>query len=339
VAWDFPVFYTAGKLDPAWLYREDVQQSEERRLWESTLSGLRGYSFAAFLRPAYYHLLLAPLARLSFWPAFFLWTIVQCASLAVALAILGRGNRWNPALYLLLPVCPYVVRALTWGQDTALVFLAVVVSFELLRCDREAAAGVVLALALVKWNIVWPAPLLLLLQRRWRFAGAFLLAAAVELGVSAALVGRSGIHDYLAMLRSEHADYLSRGMPSLRGLLLAADLPNTAAAAASGIAALATLWSLIRLPAAPAFAGAAGASAALSYHTMIYDPIFLLLPLLVFRKRLQSGWRGAATALVLSPIPVLLGEAVTAAGVVVFAALAVEAARAEPGSTAGHNGR
>jgi hypothetical protein len=205
-------------------------------------------------------------------------------------------------------MCPYLWMALYWGQDTLLVLLLLVASLELAMRGRDGAAGVVLALALVKWNVLLLLPPSLLLLGRRRLFGSFVTVAFAEAGLSLLIVGPSGVADILVSLRDPVADFMGLKMPSLRGLLLNAGLPAALVAVAVVGSAVAFLAWVRRLDFAPAFALAVGASVYLSYHTMFYDVLLFLIPLMVLGPQLRAARFEGLVTLALSPFPFFLSN-------------------------------
>lgn len=318
LAWDFSLFYAAGKIEGRRLYDLKTQQETQRRVWEAELSRTQEFHFSPFLRPAFYRVVLAPLAHLPYWTAFAVWVAIQAAALVLALVRLARRYGFDRTWYLLLPLCPYVTTTINWGQDTALVLLAVVLGFELLLEGKHGWGGALLALALVKWNLFALLPLFLLARGLWRALAGFALVAALEAAVSLRMIGPDGWRDYLSLLHSDYADYLAAGMPSLRGLLLLLRAPEAAVLAALAVAVAGTVWISRRLPVPAALAVGVSACVFLAYHTMIYDLLFLLFPILVLRRRLESGWRAAVTVFLLSPVPNLIGKLALAVTMLLF---------------------
>ena len=327
LAWDFTLFYATGKIEGPELYNLQTQQDTQRRLWEAELSGHHEFHFSPFLRPAFYRIILAPLSHLPYWTAFAVWLTIQVAAMVLALTRLARRYGFDPTWYLLLPLCPYVTTTINWGQDTALVLLAIVLGFELLLDGNHAAGGALLALALVKWNLFALLPLFLLARGLYSALAGFALVAAAEAAISIAMIGTPGLHDYLSLLHSDYADYLAAGMPSLRGLLLLLHKPQPAVLATLAAALIGTIWITRRLPLPAAFSLAVSACVFLAYHTMIYDLLFLLLPILVLRQNLETGWRAAVTVLLLSPVPNLIGKLALAVTLLLFITAVLTAAK------------
>jgi hypothetical protein len=309
VAWDFHLYYMAGKLPAERLYQLSEQEAAERRIWEESLEQFRSFNFSPFLKPAYYRVALVPLAALPFWAAFGIWVALQLAAFVVALVVLARRYGFDPAYLILLPICPYFVRAMGWGQDTGIVFLLVVLAAEMMSRRRDGLAGATLALGLVKWNVMLLLPFVFLLHRRWKALGVFCAVGAAEVVLSVWITGFSGVSDYLTALHHPVADYLGSQMASLRGILLAAGVPNPLIVGIILAATLAALPLLRRLPLDQAFAMGVALSVFLSYHTMIYDLLFLLVPMLVFGTHRGLAWATPLTVLLLSPVPQYVGRA------------------------------
>jgi hypothetical protein len=252
---------------------------------------------------------------------------IQAAALVLALARLARRYGFDRTWFLLLPLCPYVTTTINWGQDTALVLLIVVLGFELLLDGKHVWAGALLALALVKWNLFALLPLFLLARGLYSALAGFALVAALEAAISIGMIGTPGFRAYLSLLNSEYADYLAAGMPSLRGLLLLLHTPPPAVLAMLAAALIGTIWITRRLPLPTAFSLAISACVFLAYHTMIYDLLFLLLPILVLRQNLETGWRAAVTVFLLSPVPNLIGKLALALTLLLFMTAVLTAAQ------------
>jgi len=309
LSWDFHLFYAAGQLPSSELYDEREQMAAQYSIWQANLKTFREFNFSAFLKPAYYRLLLAPLARLPFWKAYAVWALVQLAAFASGLYLLARRYGYHAVWYIPLPLCPYLVITIGWGQDTGLVFLLMAAVLEFLLREKDEWAGAVLALGLIKWNTLLFLPLLLLVLKKWRALAAFSAIAAAEVCVSVWITGWRGAADYASMLSGPYADYLAVGMPSLRGLLLIAGIPNQIAAAALVIALTLAVQFLRTQDLQTQFALGVGISVVLAYHTMIYDLLLLLIPVIVLQNRLVEFWKRATIVLFLSPVPNLADRA------------------------------
>lgn len=283
-AWDFPLYYSAGRLAPHEMYKTEVQQADQRLIYEENVRPRRTYFFAIFLRPAVYKLVLTPLAQLPFWNAYFLWATLQAAGIVVGLYLYSRPAGVPPSMWILLPLSPPMISTVAWGQDAGLVFLAIAGAWALSLRERWFAAGAVLALSLVKWNLFLLIVPLMVAQRKWRMLAGFGTVAAFGAIASVVIAGWEGTASYLQLLQHRDADVHAAQMSSVRGLLVLAGAPGMAVAAVLVILNGALWWIQSRLSWRFAFALAVTGCVALSYHTMHYDSIFLLAPLLLLRE-------------------------------------------------------
>ena len=316
IGWEFHQFYGAGKIAGHQLYNAEVQFEAQKQIWEENLKDLRVFSFGPFLKPAYYRLVLVPLATLPFWTAYKVWVAVQFIAFGIGIVILARRFGITQSLCILIPLCPHLMLIGVWGQDPPLVFMLVVISFELLLRGRSFAAGGVLALALVKWNIFLLLPLLFLVRKQWKTFAGFSIVALAEIGITLWISGASAIQDNISMLHLPA--HLWDKMAALRGLLLMAKIPDQVNIALMIVAAIAALRLLRRLDDEKAFAVGLTTSIFLAYHTMGYDVLFLFVPIFVFQKQLQAGWMAGVTVFLMSPIPQFIGMYVVAILFLIF---------------------
>ncbi len=86
------------------------------------------------------------------------------------------------------------------GQVVILVAAAVLVGWRLMRSNHETAAGLVLALVLLKPNTAILVPFVLLMAGRWRTFAVFAGTSVVAVGASYLIVGPEGASDYLDSL-------------------------------------------------------------------------------------------------------------------------------------------
>ena len=340
IAWEFPQFYGAGKIAGHELYNAQVQFDTQKQIWEEHLKDFRVFSFGPFLKPAYYRLVLVPLATLPFWTAYKVWVSLQFIGFSIGIVILARRFGITESLCILIPLCPHLILIAAWGQDPPLVFMLVVISFELLLRGWKFAAGGVLALALVKWNIFLLLPLLFLARKQWKTFAGFSIVALAEIGITLWITGISGIRDNISILHLPA--HLWDKMAALRGLLLMAKIPDQLNIALMIVAAIVALRLLRRLDDEKAFAVGLATSIFLAYHTMGYDVLFLFVPIFVFQKHLQVGWVAGLTVILMSPIPQFIGMYVVAILFLIFllvvyrlALYPPEASLPQPAATAG----
>jgi hypothetical protein len=300
---DFLNLYTGAKFAHdgrfATLHDPDVQLARERELVPS-LGAL-----VPFVRPAFYALLLAPLAALPYGAAFYAWLIAQI-SLLMGCWTWG-WRRFGPDALVFAALALPAPLGIASGQDCVLMLVCLIAAFEFAEHDRPAAAGVALALMLFKFHLVLLWPIALLLQRRWRMLAGYAAMAAAEVLTCVALGGWGGILSYGALLRNKSIDYLSPSpelMISQQGLLANLGIESPAAAIALTAAVLLVfLWSVRGAPLWRLFTITAVASEFVVPHVYGYDATLLLLPLWLTIFHSTRPASRIAAVLLASPIP------------------------------------
>jgi Glycosyltransferase family 87 len=122
--------------------------------------------------PPTFLLCVEPLTLLSLGQAFWLWTALNLAALVASLLLLLRGSGlpvWTAlALAALVVLYPPVGESLFWGQNKIFVLLMLVLMMRWMAGGHDAAAGLILGIAVLLRGF----PLLmvgyLVLRRRWR---------------------------------------------------------------------------------------------------------------------------------------------------------------------------
>ena len=245
----------------------------------------------------------APSVLALFWPfALMPWPVAK--SLWLALNLLCTGGLLVLAFRLLLPgrqlwayaaIGTLFVTSVAWrnvignGQHTIVALFLFLLADALAERRHPIAAGLALALALVKYSLILFLLPLLVIKRQWlplaialAVHGLLTLLVAFHLNENPLrLVGQS-----LAVMRKLEDD----GYVDLFALGAHIGVPVLVPAAISAAMLAATLWAVARRGARdPALALAALAMVAvlLVYHRA-YDSVVLLLPLLVAIDR----WRG-----------------------------------------------
>jgi hypothetical protein len=298
---DFRSFYTAGFMlrthQARLLYDYPTEQRLQSLLVSSDPRAL------PMMSPAFTALLFVPLAYLSFSAAHIVWSAINIllllgCILLVKPFLLTLSARWNPAPALIFFSFLPAAIALLMGQLSILVLFLYCACFVALRRDEEFLAGVILSLALMKFQIALPVAALFLLWRQWRFFAGFVAGGAVLTALSIWILGLTGFLHYLHSLytvtrtvNGDRATQLNLGilppqMPNLYGLLFT--LAGGAAWSHLVILALSLalfLWAARQRPSLPL---ALLTGMLVSYHLFFYDLTLLLLPLSLLADHLLS---------------------------------------------------
>ncbi len=219
---DFIIFYTGAQL---------VNEGHGRELYDLSLQAKLQRAFKVEIRQGplpfnhlpYELVLFSPLAKMPYLSAYAVWTLINGALLVgifgLLLPFVDPEHKILLAA-LLVAFYPTAV-ALLHGQDSILSASLMAAAFASLKEKRDAAAGVVLALGLYKPQLVLPLAALLFLKRRWRAVLGFGLTACVLALISVAMVGGSGLIQYLHLLSwmdRTHYTIVPANMANIRGL-------------------------------------------------------------------------------------------------------------------------
>lgn len=190
---DFTTLYAAGRLvvtghahglfDPDALLairRADTPQGETVHL--------------AYLNPPFFAALIAPIALMPFARAYQVWTGVNIALLCAACWMVWLATpalpRWQRALLIVAFITSYpVTLVLRLGQFSMILLVSWTAAYILLRAGRDRAAGVALALLLIKPELLIPVSLILVWKRRFEVFTTLAPLAIVAVAASFAVVG------------------------------------------------------------------------------------------------------------------------------------------------------
>jgi hypothetical protein len=226
---DYPQFYFAGQL---------VQSGQASKLHDTAAyeplleaAGLRrGALSTYFNRPAFAALLYGPLAIFSYQTGRYVFIAINCLIWAV---LIWKLPQWLDApghlrvwLFCFFPF----IGAVGTCQDTLLVTLSTAYACCVLLKRNETAAGIVLSLGLFKPHLLILMPFLLIVQGKRRALWSFLLSGSVLGLVSIAMVGPSGIRQWLALLAAPSTDMMPEVMANIRALGINLGLPAALAA-------------------------------------------------------------------------------------------------------------
>ena len=275
--WDFTGFYIAGHVPLESLYDQTVVHEYGRRLLEPL--GVEYYP--PYVRPAVFSLLLRTVTWLPYWQAFTVWAAAQFVAYLLAIYLLFQ--RFRPANEILVGFglfYPAMLGIIT-GQDSVGVALLLSAGLLLLLDDKPMAAGLVLALCLYKFNLVFLIPVVLLIKKQFRVLGWFCVGGAVLAAASILLSPADQYLDLLQNIPKYTAQYEpGRTMIGFRSLSYAAGLPEMYYVLAA-LAAAFTVWAASRLPLTEAFCAALVGSTLCGFHVAWYDGVCLLVPIIV----------------------------------------------------------
>jgi hypothetical protein len=290
---DLRTYYTAGYLvrtgDAAHAY--DYQT--ERQLQNILVSPDTSTTLLMF-SPPYTALLFAPLSLAPFKTAFLIFLATNLLLLALTIAIMrpqldSLTQRWRPLPDLLFLSFLPVGLTLMMGQITILLLILYCLCFIALRHQKPFFAGLLLSLALMKFQIALPIALLFLAWKQWRFSFGFLSGAV---GLSALSIWIVGMKSFLPYLRSlfltshaatadpyaqaKYAIFPQR-MPNLYGLFISLS-PGAHWGMLLTVAAsiLLIAWAFFQRPSLPL---ALLVGMLVSYHLYFCDLALLLLPI------------------------------------------------------------
>ena len=264
---DFRIFYTAAALPLEELYDFQNQATYQQELWKQYGS----FVTSPFPRPAFYALLLTPLALLDYGTALHLWLVlIAAATVAGALMIRRLYGCGLGVFFLLISFYPISV-ALRSGQDSAFILLAALLSIHFHRGKREWLAAICLAFVFQKFNMAFLIPVVLLLQRK---TSLLVKLAAVVGGlalVSVASTGLAGVRDYFELLTGGTLDERFWDAWNIRALVwrFGWNSPLYAVLTVAGFAWFA--WLLRKLEFETAFWLSFMASLVVSWHCYCYD--------------------------------------------------------------------
>jgi hypothetical protein len=330
---DFRTFYTAGYMvhmgHASALYDYDAE-----RRWQSQL--IRPDEDALpFMSPPFTALPFALLAFTSAPVAYVLFGCLNLTCLGFAVRLMrpylgALSARWQPLPLLLFASFLPVGAALMFGQLSIVLLLLYCACFAALESKRPFLAGLILSLALVKFQVALPVAFFCLIWRQWRFIAGFVAGAAGLLAVSLAMVGPHILLTYpnsLAHMTASattaaaqrHFAIIPWAMPNLYGFFYCISGGHPWGKLLTAVVSVAVLiWTVSRKPSLPvAMLGAI----LNSYHFFLYDACILLLPLSLLinekfaqtedatpRETLWRGsgrsslWVGAAGVLLCAPV-------------------------------------
>ena len=194
---DFAFFYAFARAGVIEGYRR-VYDPVVQQHWIQQL--FPGAPFYVVVNPPPFSWVLAPLALLPFGLALWIWTLSMIAALAISSQLLAPPGRFLRLVYLglwlaFLPAYLVFVSA----PLAPLVILSLALAWKFVRDDHQVAAGLVLAVGLLKPTLAILVPVALLAAGYRRTFMAWLAAALAAVGASCLVLGPDGIRAYIAL--------------------------------------------------------------------------------------------------------------------------------------------
>ena len=286
-----------------------------------------GAPLLVVVNPPPFAWLLAPLTLIPYPVALWVWTASMIASLAVAAFLVAPASRYCKLLFTaswlgFLPAYLLFVSA----PLAPLVVLSLALAWKLMTGNREVAAGLVLAIGLLKPTLAILVPFALLAAGHRRLFVSWAAASVVLVLASAASLGADGIRSYVSLSASfaANAYYLRWSLVPYLG-----DGPLwVAAVALIAVATVLIAWRLRGGGSEPVIAVGVMGSVLVNHHMTPGDLMMLLAPIWLLARTgggslraalLSLAWVGGWLALI---FPVL---ALVVAGAIPVALLAVGA--------------
>jgi hypothetical protein len=317
---DFCSMYTAGYLErthPTELFSLQAQLAVQSERISPRIDPL------PFFHPAYEALLFVPFSLLSYTRAYTAFILLNVA-LAAACVMAARSLfsvpipviQRQPGLMVIYFFPMYM--SILEGQDSILFLLALLFVWRALERDEDRKAGLILALAVFKLQIVVPLALLLAIRRGRRFTAAFLagtVCVSLLSYICSPVTPRKFLHLIQQTTQSHGTAGLvwyiqPRAMANLRGIVDA--IAGNHVSAHSQLLLTGTLSLVVLCIVAMrmrrirsellAFAIALLACLLTSYHLYPHDLTALAIPVLAIARDLHTRNDELALMLYLSPL-------------------------------------
>ena len=298
---DFLNFYVGATLAGSGrfgeLYDQQAQLQLEKELVPSTPE------LIPFVRPHFYAIVLAPLSLLSLDAALYAWLALHVVLLIGCWKWASR--RFGPDALILGSLYLPTALGIAHGQDGVFLLVIAIGAYELADKGQDGWAGGLLALGLMKFHLLFLAPLGMLVQRRWKMFRGYLCVAAGLVLISAGTGGVDGMLQYIRLLQGKNLPRLSPS-PELMiniysvGVNLGVDYPAVTVIFLLLVAAMmaVAVW---RAPLWRFIAAMLPASVMAGPHVFGYDAAVLLLPVWLVSFRSTSKLSRFAALLLGTP--------------------------------------
>jgi hypothetical protein len=291
----FPAFYGAARLARANL--PELYSIALQNVFHPDNHGT-GY----FFHLPYEALLLIPLSYLPQIPAYVVWSFFNLGCLFASAKILQRQF---PNFSILIPFAfAPTMSMLANGQDSAIIVLILAVGLSQFAQGREISSGAVLALGLFKFPLIVPLVAVLCFRHRKVLAG-FIAGSITILLACWAMIGTSGIREYISMTRVTDAKENPLILCCLRGLVGAISGGNHPAVCIGLALALVVFAALLKVARVPFFCIGILVTMLVSWHCHLYDALVLIVPM-AWMLESKVKWARWSVIFLLIATPALL---------------------------------
>lgn len=261
-----------------------------------------------FLSPPPVAWMTAPFTALPYSLAFGAWTLLTLGGFALALAYSTTYRGWARLVAVGAVLVPWwVLHAVGVGQVVPLVAAGIVISWRLLRDQRDVLAGLALGLVLLKPNTAMLVPFVLLATGRLRTFVAWLAVAVSVAAVSIVTLGSAGVSAYFGDL-----GHLPGGANELT-LNGTFGLSGAFASAVRAIIVVASFVTAYKVRSSPGMAIALGALASLITAPYLHGSdlcVFVAAGWIVWHERQAPAWRAMLAAMWIFATPVIFDTAI-----------------------------
>jgi hypothetical protein len=297
--WDFTGFYLAGQVPFSALYDQAVFQETGRQL----LAPIGIDYYPPYVRPAVFSVPLRLFTWLPYWSAYWVFAALQFLFYVAAIYLLWRQFRFPVELVVGFGFFYPGMMSIVTGHDPNVEALLMAVGLLLLLNKKPATAGLVLALALYKFNLVFLIPLMLLIKKQYRALGYMAGGGAALALASALLVSPTAYLELLPNIPKYTAGYEpAKTMIGFRSLSYWIEAPELyyPLAFAGIVFCLFAIW---KSPLTEAYCIALAGSMLCGFHIAWYDGVCLMVPMTVVLAR-NSKPAALISALLLFLFPV-----------------------------------
>jgi hypothetical protein len=294
---DFRQLYTGGYMIRTGLAHEIYDYDKQQETEEALVPMRSGLHFLLpITHLAFEEVLFAPLSIFSYRVAFCIFLVVNLGLTGFCVVLLQQmaaclRRRWRWFVPFLVVGFFPIWRALLQGQDSVLLLSLLLVALLLLNRSCPIGAGMVMGIALFKFNVVVPIALLFLAWKQWAFFCGFVSSSVATVGASFVIVGSRGIHDYIGTLSAMSVKLgsaenviryatISTEMVNLRGLISALLQGHVSGAwVQRAIFLVSAVVLLLCVRRRPSFALAIVVAALVSYNFVAHDATILIIPI------------------------------------------------------------